>query len=238
MALKRILDNLDSLDESLKALYVERNGKFYLDAEEDTDTGTLRRALDRVRHEKTELTEKLADIQTQMDELKTANPPGKGGKKDVDVLEASWQKKFDDEVKRLSGEMSKKDEYIKSSLIDAAAAKIADVFVVPSVGARLVRERLSVEFGDEGPKVRVLDAAGSPSALSVDDLRKEFVDNKEFAPLIVASRGSGGGAGGANGGSGGGAGKTFAEMNATERTHIFNTDRVRFEREAAALKGH
>jgi hypothetical protein len=41
MALKRILDSLDGVDEAHVALYSETNGRFVLDVEDDPDTGKL-----------------------------------------------------------------------------------------------------------------------------------------------------------------------------------------------------
>ena len=46
---------------------------------------------------------------------------------------------------------------------------------------------------DGTPIVRVLDANGKPSAMSIEDLEKEISANKAFAPLLVGSNASGAG---------------------------------------------
>jgi hypothetical protein len=74
---------------------------------------------------------------------------------------------------------------------------------------------------------------GKPSALTLADLEKEFVDNKAFAPIIRASNASGGGA---SGGTGGGATKAFKDMNTAERTELYRKDPAAFKRETDALK--
>lgn len=58
MALKAILDSLDSVDASLHDHYEEKDGKFYLQIEgikDHPDTQALKAALDRVRKEKKDL---------------------------------------------------------------------------------------------------------------------------------------------------------------------------------------
>ena len=41
MALKRVLDSLDGVDEAAKTLYAEKDGQFHLDVEDDPDAGKL-----------------------------------------------------------------------------------------------------------------------------------------------------------------------------------------------------
>lgn len=233
MTLKRVLENLDDLEDGHKPFYIERNGKWFLDAEDEPETAALRRAKDRETEANRKLREKLAELETAIadkdEEIKNAKPNRK-----VDELENSWKQKLADEKKQAAETIAKQAKFIESTLIEAEAAKLANMFSVPTLGTKLVKERLSVEHGDDGPKVRILDAAGAPSAMSLDDLRKEFVDNKEYAPLIVLSRGKGGGAAGSGGGTGGGANKSFKEMDATERTELFRTNPERFRQEAAA----
>ena len=58
MALKAVLDSLDSIDASLHDHYTEKDGKFYLQIEgikDHPDTQALRGALERVRQEKKDL---------------------------------------------------------------------------------------------------------------------------------------------------------------------------------------
>ena len=71
-------------------------------------------------------------------------------------------------------------------------------------------------------KTRILDKDGNPTAQTFDDLEKEFLANKDFAPILVGSKGSGGGANGNNGGGGANSGKqisrsTFEGLSQMER---------------------
>lgn len=73
MALKSILDNLDGLDPSLQEHYTEKDGKFYLDIEDDIRRhpkgASLQVAIDRLKTEKRTLTDKLAEVEAKIAEL-------------------------------------------------------------------------------------------------------------------------------------------------------------------------
>lgn len=72
MALKAILDSLDSVDAALHEFYTEKDGKFILQIEglrEHPEATALRNALDRVRREKTELTDKMTSLEARLDGL-------------------------------------------------------------------------------------------------------------------------------------------------------------------------
>ncbi len=56
----------------------------------------------------------------------------------------------------------------------------------------------------------------------MNDLQKEFLDNKEFSPIIKANAGSGGGA--APGGGGGAPSKKLSEMTGKEETAFEKAD--------------
>jgi hypothetical protein len=70
----------------------------------------------------------------------------------------------------------------------------------------------------------VKDSEGKPSALTVDELKKEIMADAAFAPLIVGSKATGGGA---SGGKGGGAAKTgdVISMSKDERLAYFKAKR-------------
>lgn len=240
MPLKRVLENLDGLEENIAALYIERNGKFFLDAEDEPEVSALRRAKEREATAAKELREQLAAAKAEIDEIRAQMEDGKPNKRkqsDIDAIEASWKAKLEKAQNDAKVEREALQASVSKAMIDAAATELASIFLVPSVGAKLIRERLSVDFGEEGPSLRVLDAAGSPSAMTKDDLRKEFLDNKEFAPILIATRATGGGANGAAAGNGGAGTKAFKDMTGAERAELYRTDRARFDREAAALKG-
>ena len=152
---------------------------------------------------------------------------------DVEALTESWKAKLTKREAELLAEVEKRDARLMDLTVNATASNIANELAVQGsagVLAKLVRERLKYEDG----KVTVLDAEGKPSALTVDELKKEVADDPALAPLIVGSRATGGGAAGARGG---GAAKSWNEMSGMERVELRRTNPAEHARlKAAAAK--
>ena len=73
--------------------------------------------------------------------------------------------------------------------------KIAnEISTVPDLMSGAISARLTTEIVDGKATTRVLDQDGKPSALTVEELKKEFVANEKFSSIIVGSNASGSGA--------------------------------------------
>jgi hypothetical protein len=212
MALKKLVtsDEHKKLAKELQGLYVEKDGTFVLDLEtgDDDDAGALKRAKDHEKRLRKEAEENARKLQEQLDaitkekeEAATSNAKKKG---DVDSIEKSWQEKLAKREKELNDQLAIANGELTKMLVDNVAQQIAsEISTAPSVIMPHIKSRLRAEFKDGKAATRIVDAEGNPTALTLDDLKKDFVANKDFAPIIAASKASGGGAGGA--GSGGGA---------------------------------
>jgi len=138
------------------------------------------------------------------DNLKTARAEFSkaGGNADkIKELEAKHTAEL--EKVRKERESEKAEALAKSDqeMVNAEATKFAsENFTIPGLVSDQIAKRLNVEEVGGKRVVRVLDADGNPSALGINDLHKEFLDNKEFAPIIKANVGAGGGASPAAGG--------------------------------------
>ena len=87
MALKMMLENFDGVDEAIQKLYIEKDGKFYLDVdghdknENKIPLGRLNQEIDKRKAAETELAtiaESLkADIPEDLQDLVPDLPPGK-----------------------------------------------------------------------------------------------------------------------------------------------------------------
>lgn len=136
------------------------------------------------------LAEKLeAKRQAEEAALQAAKKSG-----DLESYEKSINEKHQKEIAELMGQIKTKDSLIDGVTRGATAATIAaDIFGTSAkIMKHHVESRLRTEIIDGKPQVRVLDAAGNLTALSVDDLKNEFRNNADFAPFVVGSKASGG----------------------------------------------
>lgn len=192
MALKRKIDKdtYAKLSDEMKTLYVASGSDYVLDAE---DAEELKNAKDRekqrardLERERDEALNKLAEIE----EAKKQEEAKKAG--DVAALEKSWKERAAKEKEPLVNENKKLRDLMVKSLVDGTANTIAqEISTVPSLMSRALRDRLTVDFEGDEPTLRILGADGKPSALTTEDLKKEFVANKEYSGIIVGSKATG-----------------------------------------------
>jgi len=190
------------LDESLHALYLEKDGAYVLDLEgaedEESQAAALTRSLEAERKRASELAAKLKTREDADDEAQQKLDSKKG---DVDALEKSYKTKIEKADLAHKAEITRYKSAISKSMIEAEVGKLAGEFVSQKAGEALLRGRFAVDFeesaeGDLKPALRVLDEHGKPTASSVSDLRKEFLTNKEFSAILKPdSKASGGGSG-------------------------------------------
>lgn len=234
MKLKLSKEDYAKLDPVIQKLYNESDdGSFTLEVEGMEDTGALKRAKD---HEKKlrqdaekkarETLDQLESIQAEVASAKEADAAKKAKGKDggeTEALVKSWEAKLAKREKELTSQLDLLQGTLKGSALDALASKMAADLAGENSEIILphIRGRIQVDLVDGKPVTKILDHEGSPSALTPDELRKEFLSNTKFAAIVVGSKGSGGGAGGSRKG-GGGATKRLAEMSATEEAKFAN----------------
>ena len=193
MALKKKITKADyeKLAEGLKGEYVEKNGEYHLDLD-DEESGALLRAKDREKELRKEAEARAKELEGKLAELQDGDSRKRG---DIETLEKSWKSKLDETTKVLTEKLSKKDSYIKSALVDNVAqqmaSKIVDPRVSPSVLIPHIKARLTADLDGDAPSTKVLDKDGKLSALTVDDLANEFVTNPDFGAIIIGSKASG-----------------------------------------------
>lgn len=239
MALKSILTSLDGLSDDVKKEYTEKDGKFYLDIEgldEHPGVGALKRAKDHEKSLRQKAEEKVTTLEDQLttkdneiEGLRTGAVP----KDDVAALKTSYETKLTQKENEFNEKYGKLNGLVEKHMLDGKALELAtEISTVPALLVPHIRGRLKLEEVDGQLSVSVLDATGKPSAASLDDLRKELLSNKNFAPILIGSKASGGGANGGSGG--GGASKKLSEMNEAERTAFAKDNPEGFRAELAA----
>lgn len=214
MGLKYQLDTLDGLDDSVKSLYTEKEGKFVLGIEglpQPEDVSGLKSKVQELLDEKkaADKARKDAEDQARLEREENARKSG-----NVEELEKSWSEKFNRREAELNGMLEQErgtlSTQIRDLTVGRTATDIASALAIPGSAKALlphIERRLSVEQRDGKPVVVVLDQQGKLSAATLDELKAEFANDTAFAPLIAGSKASGGGAAGAGGGGGAAKGK-------------------------------
>lgn len=208
MAIDYTLENIDELDESLKSLYVEKDGKYVLDVKGVDDYEQRITAMDKkiselLTEKKTEAEKrKEAEGRAEKERLELAKKSG-----DIESLESSWSQKHEKALASLKGEYdetkTKLESLLYKSTVDAQALQIASELAVPGSARALlphIKSRLSMNINGDSINAAVLSQDGKPSALTLDELKAEIRNDEALAPLIVGSKASGGGAASSNGG--------------------------------------
>lgn len=193
MTLKFKLETLEGLDVAVAAMYVKVEGGYQLAIEGMP-----------VQEDVSGLKAKNAELLTKFKEQKDAaavaaklaqDAEFEKAKKDGDVsaIEKSWSEKLTAREAELNAQIDSRDNSLKTMLVDNVAQTLASaISVSPALMMPHIKSRLSVEVQDGKHITRVLDAEGKPSAATIDDLKKEFVANEAFAPVIIGSKASGG----------------------------------------------
>jgi hypothetical protein len=207
--LKFQLDSLDGVDEAVRTLYTEKDGKFVLGIEglpQPEDVSGLKSKVQELLDEKkaADKARKDAEDQARLEREENARKSG-----NVEELERSWSEKYNRREAELNGTLEQERTTLSTQIRDLTvgrtATDIASALAIPGSAKALlphIERRLSVEQRDGKPVVVVLDAQGKLSAATLDELKAEFANDTAFAPLIAGSKASGGGAGGAGGGGG------------------------------------
>lgn len=193
MALKKLLtaEEFEKLTDAQKEFYVESDGKYKLDLEGEEDTSALKRAKDREAQLRKDAEKQLAELQKKLDENNDLDARKRG---DIETLEKSWKSKMDEAVNSEKKNADKYKSILAKHLVDDVAANLARELNpdAPSLFIPHIKSRLMADFDGDAPTTRILDAANQISALSLADLKNEFLANKEFSGSIKASQASGG----------------------------------------------
>jgi len=161
----------------------------------------LREEVQKVNAKNRELLEARAKAKKEAEQaaLDAAKKSG-----DLESLEKSWQKKIETTEHELRAEIQQYEQMLASITSGAEARRLAADLALPGHADLLmphIAGRLKTEIRDGKPTVRVLDRDGTPSAMTVDDLRKEIMGTELFAPILAGSKANGaGGTGRSDGG--------------------------------------
>lgn len=240
MKRKLTKEQYEALEEGLKALYVAKGDGYALDLEDDDEDDDSAAELERLRskrdieveHRK-KAEKRVRDLEKQIDDDEKRrldeNDDDARKTKDIEALDKSWKAKYEKREQELLGEVGQSKAAVEHLLIDSNAQQIATrLSEVPELLSPVIKQRLRVEYVDGKPELRVLDSKGELSASSLEDLEKEIAGDKRYAPVIIASKGSGGGSRGNPKHTGGA--KKFSELSEQERIDWHRDDPEGFKK--------
>ncbi|AYN94423.1 hypothetical protein EAW52_10855 [Pseudomonas sp. LTJR-52] len=242
MSLKYQLDSLEGLDDSVRALYTERDGKFFLSIEgipESSETEGLKRKLNEILNERKEEKRRREEAERLAEQERAAAEEEKARKSgDIEALQKSWEEKHTRVLTEKEQTLATLQAQIQALTVGSEANRLASELAVQGSSRALlphIKSRLSMEIRDGKPVTVVLDHDGRPSALTLEELKNEFINDPAFAPLIVGSKATGGGAGGSRSG---GAAKSFNQLTGMERVELRRTNPAEYERLKAQSAAH
>jgi hypothetical protein len=153
------------------------------------------------QHEKTlrkDAEDKLKTAEAALKAItdKEANEKHKAAKEsgNVEALEKSWKAKLAAREKELQEEVDRLNSALGEATVGkTSAAMAAEISKAPTLVEPLIRARLKPEILDDGTIIeRVLDAAGKPSAMTVDELKAEIAGQPDLKDVIKGHIAKGG----------------------------------------------
>jgi len=224
-------DEFAALTDEQKAMYGEAGDGYQMKIEGLPDVTGLKTKVEELLNEKKTEKEKreLAEAEAQRLALEQARKKG-----DVETLENSWKQKLADNESQFNGKIETLQKSLHNLLVENVAQKLATELAGDAAPVMLphIKSRLLVEEQDGKHITRIVDGEGKPSAASIDDLKKEFTNNKAFATVVIGSRANGTGGNGGKQPVGDG-GKKWSDYSEAERIRLLDENPEEFKRLAA-----
>lgn len=223
--IKLTVEKLDDVAEALRSLYVERDGKFELDAEGLPEIRTaLREANAEAKNLRLKFKgidpEEVATMREQFEELR-----GKSGTDALNALKEQLVSAHGKERDKLQKKIDRMTQELDRALVESAAtsalvaAKGSPALLMPHV-----RRHVKVVESDDGRfEARVVDEKGNPrvrddgTPMLIKHLVDEMRANEEFGRAFEASGAAGTGDDHGTGGGGGRATKKRSEMSVEQK---------------------
>lgn len=214
MALKGKINKtaFTALDDSLKSFYKELGDDYVLDVEDMKHEDDIR-ALKSAKDNESQIAKDLrAEVNSLKSKLSEAEKGQEGKIKTVEEVENQWKQKYTDLETTMTSKLSQTKANYHKTLISKEAEILAnELFVSPKLGLPHLQSKLTLEETDNGYVTKVLGDDGKPSIKTIDELKKEIVENADFKYILKGNKASGS-ATQPNGSSAAGEEKSFKDM--------------------------
>lgn len=230
MKLKRKItkEEFEALSDARKELYSASGESYLLDAEPDDDVGELLRARDREKADRITAQEKLRILQEEKDERERLEREGNlddaKNKKDIDKLQKIWEQERDERDAQHNEKLTKRERQLQKLLVVDRAEALAKELSPNAWEVLLphIQMRLAADLEGDEPGIKILTLDGQPSTLTVEELKKEFLNKPAFASILGGVNSSGSGTPGHGGG---GASKKPSEYTEAEKVELYRRDK-------------
>ena len=190
MTLKRKINQAeyDVLNGELKQHYVQKDGDWLLNLEDKAfdelkqEKQTLQAKLDQIEAEKREAEKKAAEaaVKREADKMEKQKKDGEW---------EAYTKSLEEKVAKLQSDneaiIKRHREQLSNDMLTREVDRIAnELSTAPSLLKPVIRERLTVDFVGDDPRIFVMDEKGLKTAMSVKEFEKSIVDNSEFSAII------------------------------------------------------
>jgi hypothetical protein len=217
MSLNIEVESIDSIDESMRGLYKEQNGRFVL----DVDLGDKYIPAEKVAGLKKNHDQLLSEKKAAKEEAARIAEEKARQSGDLEAIQKAFKQREEELTEKYSSlqktvqqkELNSAAQNIAQDVADGANAKLL---------ARLIKDRLRYDEGE----IKVLDDNGNLTLSSIDDLKQEIKTSDDYKSLVRGSKATGSGATGGN--NGGASGDTitrddFEQMNQVQRAKFLKT---------------
>lgn len=220
-------EEFDALDPLIQAEYKGDGAGYVLDTDvQNQDTTALVNAHSRVKDELRQLRETEAQRLREAEERIREELRASGN---TTELERRLTAEREQLRSALTADVERRTQQLSQVLVRDRAQALARELSGDAWAVMLphIQSRLVADLDSDIPACKVVAADGQPSTLTVEDLKKEFLNNPAFASIIKGVDSTGGGAGRKPGGN---ASKKPEEYTQQERIDLFNSNRADYDR--------
>lgn len=190
----------EGLAADVKKEYVKDGDDYRLDVDGYEDPTALKNARDHEKAAAAEAKRQAAAEKARADAAeKKASDLEKAGSSVDDAIkakDAEWQAKYDKDLGETNKKLTNLTNAVTGERKSSLAMQIAtEVSTVPKILARELESRFEVEIDPETykPKHYIIGSDGKRTTWTVDDLKKDVLKNPEYAPILRATKATGGG---------------------------------------------
>lgn len=190
----------DKLPDALKAEYKQQGDDYVLDLDGYEDPDALKRARDHEKENAAQAKRDLAAEKTRADkaERKAADLEGAGKSVDdaVKAKDTEWQTKYDADLAAANAKFDGLKNTVVNNTKTQLATGIANkISTSPTLLTDKLAARIDVEVDEKTHEIKtfIIGSDGKRSAGTLDDLEKDALKNKEWAPILRGTKATGGG---------------------------------------------